>query len=211
MHAENVALLHRDVIVSHDFGEHFVSNGRARIAVVVTQIDHHRAALHAGLRHFRHRHRACAELAVQAAILRIDNAPAVVRHRFFNTIAVGIEHRALVREAVPVRGVLHVEHDCFVGADVVKPRIDFRRRQIEIRFFASKHRMKHRRFAIRIQHRAARFIQRMRQREHLPGLHLLQRRKPALGSDVVHAPVLIVVAEFAPVGAFGAVFPSFVH
>jgi hypothetical protein len=33
----------------------------------------------------------------------IDDAPAVVRHGFFEAITIGIEHRSLVREAVPVR------------------------------------------------------------------------------------------------------------
>ena len=93
---------------------------------VVVQVDEHPAALDAVIRHVFQAEMA-GEAAVRSAVtgrvvLRADEVDAgpvaVVVDRLFDTIAVGVEFGADVRQRIPLRRVLQRERDDVIGPDV---------------------------------------------------------------------------------------------
>jgi hypothetical protein len=72
-------------------------------------------------------------------------------------------------------------------------------------------RMEYRRLAERIEHAAARLVERMRQAEHLARLHFLERGQAPPGGQQIQPPALIVFPELAPVRSLGTVFPALGH
>ena len=211
MQAKDVALLDRDRVFLHHFFEHFVGDVGPRIAEMVPEIDQYRAALHAGLRHCRHRQCPGAGFTVKTAPLFIDEVKAVVRHLLRHTVAVGIKMRALVREAIPMRRILRIQKYRLVGTDIGKTRIGLAHVEVEINLALADHRMKLRRLAERVEHAAAGLVERMRQAEHFANLDFLQCRKPARRRQQVQPSALIVIAELAPVRTFGTLLPPSRH
>ena len=85
----------------------------------------------------------------------------VVRNLLRNPVAISIKMRALVREAIPVRGILRIKKNRLVGTHIGKTRIGFTHIKVEIHLALADHRMKLRWLAERVEHAAAGFIERM--------------------------------------------------
>ena len=93
------------------------------------QVDHHAAALHAGLRHVLHAEMARAlrfvawrHVALRVVVSGADDvaagAVAIVEYIFGTAVAIGIEHLADMRETVPLRGILQRQDHLVVAHDV---------------------------------------------------------------------------------------------
>jgi hypothetical protein len=117
-----------------------------------------------------------------------------------------------VREAVPLGGVLQGEQRHVVRYHVGELGIVLGERKAEVLLactlsIANRSR-KARRLAARIEHAAARIVERQRERERDAFLHLGDALQHLLARHEIHAPALVVRAELAPVGARRPVLPA---
>ena len=112
-----VARFDDDVVLAHHLHQLVVADDVAGAAEMRLQVDHHAAALHAGLRHVLHAEmpRALRFVARRHVALRVvvggaddvaAGAIAVVEHVLGAAVAIGVEHLADMGKAVPLRRVL---------------------------------------------------------------------------------------------------------
>jgi hypothetical protein len=184
---------------------------------MVVQIDHHAAALRAVLGEEldaeRLRLAALEAIPSLGILLRsrdhvLARAEAVVEHELRLAVAVGVEAAADVGERVPLRRVLQRHQHLVVADHVGHVLVVFVERPAEELLAVALRRRDARRIAARIEHRAAGIVERQREAEGLALLHLGDALQHLLARHVVHPPALIVVAEFAPVGARRLLLPS---
>ncbi len=100
---------------------------------------------------------------------------AVVVHAARLAVALDVEHRAHVAQAVPLRGVLHGQRDLVVGQHVHGLGLHLRHLEVQVGRPLAEGGLERGRVAARIQHVAAGQVQRQRQAEHLARPHLAHR------------------------------------
>ena len=185
------------------------------------QVDHHAAALHAGFRHVLHAEMARAlrfvarrHVALRVVVGRADDvaagAIAVVEHVLGAAVAIGVEHLADMREAVPLRRVLQRQDHLVVADDVGGGGIVAAQRVVHVGFVAAHGRLQHRRKAARREDRAAGIVERQRQAEGLSDLHLGDALQDLFRRQQIEAATFVIGAEIAPGRAGGAVGPAWV-
>jgi hypothetical protein len=141
----------------------------------------------------------------------LAGAKPVVEHQLGGAVAIGVELAADVGERVPLRRVLQGQQHEVVAHHVGEQRIDGVEREAEVRAVAAHGRRDARRAAPRIEHAAARVVERQRQAERPPLGDLGDALQHLVAGHVVHATALIVGAELAPVRAGRPVFPALRH
>ena len=221
--ANHVAGLHHHIVFFQDVHQQVVSHPHPLTPEMRMQVDHHRTALYAALGHFfdaqglGRRCRFAGDLwktknTRTFAATRADYigacAKAVVVHRLGYAIAIGVEHRAHMRQAVPLGAVLQMhDHQVVahhIGADrVVAPQL-----VVHVGLALAHRRAQHGRLSPGVEHITPRKIQRQAQVEGLPGVHLVYALQHFFGRQEVHAPALVIGAKVAPIGARGALFPA---
>ena len=217
----HVARLDDDAVGLHHAHQLLVADDRARVAKVRVQVDHHAAPLDAVARHVLHAERARAGRGLRpaarrhAGVLGIGRpedveaaAEAVVEHRLGQAVAVGVEHRADVREAVPLRRVLQVQHGQVVADHVAVPRVVVGQPVDHVGAAVAHRRPEHRRMTARVQRVAARQVERQRQAEGQPLADLGHALPHLLRPDQVQSPELVVGAEVAPVRTLRTAHPA---
>ena len=129
----HIAFFHHHLVFGHDVHQHVVAHHRAGVAHMGVQVDHHRTALHTTLSHFFDAqglgirgglawHFDEIENASSLVVVRADDigscAKTVVVQGFGHTIAVGVEHRTCMGQAVPLCAVLQMHDDQVVAHDI---------------------------------------------------------------------------------------------
>jgi hypothetical protein len=120
---------------------------------------------------------------------------AVVIDRFGEAICVGIEQLADVREAVPLGGVLQVHHHQVVADHVGCVGVILEQPIVHVGPAIAHGGPDHWRVAPRIEHVAARKIQRQAQAERDAFMHFGHALADLRGRDQVHAALLVVGAS----------------
>ena len=164
-----------------------VADGVALAAVVGVEVDHHGPALQALHRHVLHPQRLGRGGAARlhqgagqgAGVLGVGRARhvgvaavAVVERGLRRAVAVGIEQRAGVGEAVPLRGILQVQDGEVVVHDIGHARHLPLHPEQPVGRIAAQRGADHRRVPARVQHVAARIVERQREAERAPLPHL---------------------------------------
>ncbi len=216
--ADEVALLHRHLVLRQHVHQVRVADHLALAAVMRVQVDHHGAALHAGARHVLDAEPGGTDMAagrdlLAAAIVdRPDHvlagAEAVVEHHFGLAVAIDIELLAHMCEAVPLRRILQRQQHDVVAYHVDELRVVARKRIGHVRLAGALGRREHRRLATRIEDAAARIVERHREAERQALAHLGDALLHLLGRDQVEPAELIVGTEVAPGGACGFDLPT---
>ena len=213
MDAQHVAGLDRHALRVERMHPVVVAHGAAGIPIGAPQVDQHAAPLQSGLGEpldaQRRGPRECRRARLgRRRDLGADLHPsaiAVVVANLGNAVAVRVEHRAHVRERVPVRRELAVEEHRVVVEDVGVARVC-----VQVVFHAAvpHHRLQARRAPLEVVIVAARTVERERQAERPSGAHFGGGGAQPLGRDEVQAPALIIGPEspqFAPGGRVSSV------
>ena len=183
---------------------------------MLLEIDQHRAALNCLRRHVLDAELVgVGEVAAPVAAgvgLRADHVgarlEAVVVERLGHAVAVGVEHAADMGQRVPLRRVLQRQDHAIVAGHVHEQRVDAVGQEVEAPAILVAGRREHRGQAARVQHIAAREVEREAQAERYSFLHLGNALDHLLRRDQVEAAELIVVAPVAPGRSFRAMFPA---
>ena len=133
---------------------------------------------------------------------------AVVVERLGHAVAVGIEHAADMGERVPLRRILQRQDHAIVARHVHEQRVDRVGEEVEPPAVLVAGRRQHRRQAARVQHVAARQVERQAEAEGKAFLHFGDAFQHLLGRDEVQPAELIVIAPIAPGRAFRAMLPA---
>ena len=153
-------------------------------------------------------------VALRVVVGRADDvaagAIAVVEHVLGAAVAIGVEHLADMREAVPLRRVLQRQEHLVVADDVGGGGIVAAQRVVHVGLVAAHGGLQHRRMAARREDGAARIVERQRQAERLADLHLGDALQDLLRRQEIEPAAFIVGAEIAPGRAGGAVGPAWI-
>jgi hypothetical protein len=141
----------------------------------------------------------------------LAGAVAVVEDRLRLAVAVGVEQRADVGEAVPLGRILQVHDGEVVVHHVGEVGIVSGEGVIEVGLVAAHGRAQQRRMAARVEHVAARVVERQAEAEAQSLAHLGDALSHFGGRDQVHAAELIVGAEVAPVRPVRPALPTSSH
>ena len=183
---------------------------------MLLEIDHHGAALDRLGRHVLDAELVgVAEMAAAVAAgvgLRADHVDArleaVVVERLGHAVAVGVEEAADMGERVPLRRILQRQDHAIVARHVDEQRVDGLGVEVEAPAVLVAGRRQHRRQAPRVQHIAARQVERQAEAERQAFLHLGDAFEHLRRRDEVQPAELIVVTPIAPGRAFGTVLPA---
>ena len=210
---------HHPVSLQHA-GQLLVADHRAAVAEVRVQIDQHRAALHGLLGHGLDAQRVRGRGAGRAGTGRprvgrlgrplhlAPGAKAVVVDRLGQAVAIGVEVRAYVGQAVPLRGVLQVEDGQVVADDVGAALHQVGEPKVEVDAPLPQRGPQHRRVAVGVEHVAARVVERQAQAERAAVAHLGHALAHLLGRQQVETAKLVVGPEIAPRGAGWSLHPA---
>jgi hypothetical protein len=141
----------------------------------------------------------------------LSGAKSVVEDELGFAVAIGVEAAADVGKGIPLRRVLQGEQDEVVGNDVGQPGHVGIQRVAEVLLLAAQRRGDARRLATRVEDAAAGIVERQREAERAPLLHLGDALQDLFLRDPVHAATLVIRAEVAPVRARRPVLPSLRH
>ena len=221
--AHHVARLHHHVVLAHDVHQQVVAHPHTLTAQMRMQVDHHRTALHAALGHFFDAQRLGRGRRLSGDLGKAKNArplaaarahhigacaKAVVVHRLGHAVAVGVEHRAHMRQAVPLGAVLQMHDHQVVAHHIGASRVVAPQLVVHVGLALAHRRAQHRWLAPGVEHIAPGKIQRQAQVEGLPGAHLIDALQHFLWRQEVHATALVVRPEVAPVRAGWTLFPA---
>ena len=166
--AQHVAGLDHDLVGLDDAHQAVVADQAASPAQIGLQVDHHAAALDAACGHVLDAQRS--GLGGRAGLARrghtriaalgrrqdVATGPeAVVVHRLGNAVAIGVEHLAHMRQAVPLGGVLQVHHHQVVADHVGVHRVVGDQPVVHVRPAIAQRGPQHRRQTPRVEHVAA--------------------------------------------------------
>ena len=186
--------------------------------VVMREIDHDRAPLHAVARHVLDAEHVGARVLVgrpglvALAALRdrqaMSRTVAVVEGDLRLSAAVGVEQAAHVREPVPLRRILQGEDHTVVARHVGEQRVQAVGQEVEAPAVLVAGRREDRRQAARIQDVAAGKVERQAEAERQAFLHLGDALQHLLRGDQIEAAELVVVAPVAPGRSFRTMLPA---
>ena len=211
--AHHVALFNADMVFFHDVHELLIVDVDALAPHMGVQVNHHGTALHAALGHFVDAQGFGLRGGLAGNFGEVKNAGAfaagwahhvdacaktVVVHRLGLAVAVGIEHRAYMGQAVPLRAVLQVHDDQVIAdhigaAGVVTPQL-----VIQIGLAVAQGWSQHRRQATGVQHVATGHIERQAEVEGQAFFHFGNALTHFVGRQQVHPAVLVVGSKVAP-------------
>ena len=188
------------------------------------QVDHDAAPLHARFGHVLDAQLDCVGSGLMLARPRVARVGAVGRphdvlagpiavvvDRFRYAVAVGVEHRTHVREAVPLRRILQV-HDHEVIADHVTLRLVIGEEPVvHVGPAVAQRRADHRRMAARVKHIAPGEVERQAQAERTALANLGNALAHLFRRQQIDLSPLVVGAEIAPVGSWRAPDPPLVR
>ena len=178
---------------------------------MLLHVEQHAAALDAMPRHVLDAQVPGAELPVARLARVVQQLVAVVLHDLLDPVAVGIEHAAHVRKAVPLRGMLIVEQHRIVGDDLRAAGIETVDASVEQDHAVPHDRLQHRRLATRICRVGLGHVKRQAETEPFAGLDLPRRLDRVLFGQVVQTAQLVVRPEIAPVRPRRPVLPFLRH
>jgi hypothetical protein len=135
-------------------------------------------------------------------------AVAVVVDGLGHAVAVGVEQLTDVRETVPLGRVLQVQDRQVVADDIGLRLVVDEQSVVHVRPAIAYRGPKHRRMAARVQHVAARVVERQAQAEHAALLDFGNSFANLLRVDQVQSTELVVGAEVAPVRSGRALLPA---
>ena len=223
MQADHVAGLDDDAI-GFEYAHHqVVADGDALVAHVCLQVDHDPASLNAGFGHVLNaqldrvgsglmlaRTGVAGVRTVGGSDDVLTSPVTVVIHRLRNTVAVGVEHRPYVREAVPLRRILQV-HDHEIIADHIALRLIVGKQPVvHVGPSVAQRRSDHRRVATRIEHVATGVIQRQAKTEGATLANLGNTLTHLFRSQQINLAALVVGAKIAPVRPWRTLRPPLV-
>ncbi len=214
--AHHVALFDRDLVLLQDRHQVVEADQLALVAIMRLEVDHHRAALDRLRRHVLDAEAARADMTlirlaggvVERAHDMLVGAIAVVVDHLGLAVAVGVEELADMGEAVPLRRVLQRHHDDVVADDIGVAVVVPAQRVVHDRAAVALGRAQRRRVAARVEHVAAGIVERQRQAEAQPLLHLGDALEHLPGRQQVEAPQLVVGPPIAPGRAGRAALPA---
>ena len=216
--ADEVALLDLDLVRLHDPHQLVVADKTLAAAAMMLEIDHDAAALHAVRRHVvdRQLERPDMLAALDGAAVAIVHGPddvlagavAVVEDDLGPAVAVGVEQLPDMGEAVPLRRVLQRHLDDVVADHVDQFRVLAGERVGDVGHPVALVGNQARRMAARVDHRAARIIERQAEAENPSFLHLGDAFEHLFRGQQIEPADLILGTPISPSRAWRAALPA---